>query len=131
MLPYTDELDATIVCRPPWRRAASSTIKVPVALAWWRGERVGDAAGHAAERGEVDDGVGTGEGGIEGFVVEDRAFDEAQVVGVDESVDVGAVAGGEVVDHRHLAPVRQQCPAQVAPDEPRSACDHDSHVRGG
>src|SRR5664280_672306 len=45
LAPYTDEEDATTTWGMPWRRAASSTIMVPVALAWWV------AMGSASERG--------------------------------------------------------------------------------
>ena len=43
--PYTDEDEATTTCGRPWRRAASSTSMVPVALVWWL------AIGSANDRG--------------------------------------------------------------------------------
>ena len=45
LAPYTDEEDATTTWGMPWRRAASSTVMVPVALTWWV------AMGSASERG--------------------------------------------------------------------------------
>ncbi len=45
LAPYTDEDEATTTCGRPWRRAASSTSMVPVALVWWL------AIGSASDRG--------------------------------------------------------------------------------
>ena len=65
-----------------WRRwcagcRGGGRLRAPSRCRWRSrdgGERIGDAARHAAERGEVDDGVGAVEGIVERVVVEDRAL---------------------------------------------------------
>ena len=62
-----------------------------------RGKRVGDAARHAAECSEVDNGVGPHERFVEGVVVENAAFGERDV----EAVEVRPDPVRQVVDDGH------------------------------
>ncbi len=89
-------------------------------------DRIGQRPGHRRAGGQVDDGVGPGQGGVEGGDIEDRAFDQGRL----DAVEVGGRAARQVVDGDHLVDLGggDQRPAQVGADEPGAAGDHHLHV---
>ena len=108
--------------RTPACRAASSMFSVAVGpLACdWSGSR--DRAGDAGDRRLVEDVLGPLDGppaDVEVGQVPLEPFVAALEVG-----EVGAVAGGEVVDHPHAPPLPREGLDQVRADEPGPARHH-------
>ena len=90
------------------------------------GHGVGQRAGHRRPGGQVHDGVGPVDHLVELLGVEDRPLDELDAV---ETGQVGPESGGEVVEGHDLvdARVRDERPAEIAPDETGTAGDHHLH----
>ncbi len=92
------------------------------------GLRIGDEVVHAPpaadRRGEVEDRPAALDRALDGGRIADVAVDQPDV----EAGKIGAVAGREVVEHRHRPPLRHQASAEVRSDEPGTAGHQGSHV---
>ena len=99
LAPYTEDEDATTTWGPPCRRAASSTIMVPVALTSWVATGSWQRARHRGAGGQVDDRLGAP--AIAASRSSDRqngAFDELDRR---RTVEVLPSTGREVVESHH------------------------------
>ena len=88
-----------------------------------RRQRILDGAGDRAERAEVVDDLGLADGVVDALVAAQLALDDLHV----EGVEVGAVAGREVVEHAHLVAALEQRAHEVRADEAAAAGDEDFH----
>ena len=114
--PYAEETRR----RPPGHaqaRAASSTRRVPVALASWLGTGAGQRPGHRRERGLVEDHFPT-VGGRRSVAVEDAALDHLDVIR--QIRQVLPPTRREVVEHADRPP-REQRARERRTDESRPA----------
>ena len=73
-------------------------------------------------RGEVEDGLDVAFGQHAGGLVTDRGADERRVVRYRV-----LVAGGQVVEHRHVMPGREQVHGDYAADIPGAAGNQEPH----
>ena len=87
---------------------------------------VRDRARHAPQSREVDDGLDSCHRVGENGLIEDRPLDEADV----ERLEVGALAGGEVVDDDDVVACLEGPLAEVGTDEACPSGDENAHRSG-
>ncbi len=109
-----------------WYLAASrSRFRPPRTLTLGVVHRIVQRGRHVRLRGMVIDDIWAkvGENFVQGFV-----SDVALVEG-DRRVEIGAIAGGQVIDDGHLVAQRSKAVGDVRANESGSASHEDSHTR--
>jgi hypothetical protein len=126
--PYTElELEYT-TRRTPACRAASRRRTVAFTFASCEPHESLDRARHAAERGQVEHHVHAVQGAAAHGRVLHVALDELRP---GQRGQVRAVARGQVVEHAHGVPQREQPLGDVRTDEPGAAGDETAGGPGG
>ena len=128
MAPYTDEEDATTTWGMPCRRAASSTVMVPVALTRWVAMGSASERGTDGRGGQVDDRLGPLDDVVEIVRAQNGAFPELDRGGAGQ---VLTRAGRQVVERHHMVDevLAVEHPAEVRTDEAGTTGDDDFHRR--
>ena len=82
-----------------------------------------DRARHRRQRTLVEDDLDAADGVVDALVAAQLALDDLDVVL--ETVEIGAVAGGEVVEHAHRVAALEQSADEVVADESGASGDED------